>query len=721
VSLETRAGLLATVEARLDAEPADPDDEGVWGTLAGLIDPAEARPKLADDIEVKRFDLRWGNDYVMIANPRDLLHYQLTPQEADLMGLMDGTRTLNEIVVDRFRASGELELSGVADLVRELYQGNFLDRRFLDVNAALGRALEPPTPGRRAANFFKTLRVDWNGADRLVRGFYHVGLRWFFTRIGLIVASGVSLLGFLAFLSIALAHQIRLTGGNLALGFVLLLGLNYFLTFIHEMGHAVSLTHHGRRVKSAGFMIYFGSPAFFVESSDGLMLDRWARIKGAFAGAFAESIVSGVAAILAWSFPGAALSRTLYTFAALNYLILVMNLIPLLELDGYFILADLIEVPDLRPRSLAFTRHELWGKLRHRERFTKQEVGLGLYGVLGVVFTIFSFYTAFYFWRTVFGGFIGEMWNGGTVTRILLILLALAIVGPIVRGAISLVRTIYRRSRAIARRIRFRIERSWRVEAAELIDALPLFDDVPEDVLGELAGRVRLRTFPRGQPVIRQGERAVAFYVIRRGTFRVVEEDPETGEERALRVLGRGESFGELGLAEGRARAATVRALEEAEAFEVDKAAFDHLLADMVHVPHFAPTLQATAELRSIRCFALLEPDELAEVLRAGEWRRIAPGETVIEEGEAGDAFYAVGSGQFDVLEGGERIATLGPGDFFGEVALLLDVPRTATIVARTPARVYRLDRDGFDRLVAGAFQRGTLNPHISPDRTLRH
>jgi CRP-like cAMP-binding protein len=451
------------------------------------------------------------------------------------------------------------------------------------------------------------------------------------------------------------------------------------------------------------------------------MLDRWDRIKGAFAGAFAESIVSGVAAIVAWSFPGAALSRTLYTFAALNYLILVMNLIPLLELDGYFILADFIEVPDLRPRSLAFTRHELWGKLRHRERFTKQEVGLGLYGILGVVFTIFSFLTAFYFWRTVFGGFIGEMWRGGTVTRILLVILALAIIGPIVRGLISLVRTIYRRGRALARRIRFRIERSWRVEAAELIDDLPLFDDVPEDVLGELAGRVGLRTFARGQPVIRQGERATAFYVVRRGTFQVVEENPETGDERALRVLGRGESFGELGLAEGRGRAATVRALEEAEAFEVDKAAYDHLLANMVHVPEFAPTLQAALELRSIRCFALLEPDELGELLRAGEWRRIAPGEAVIEEGEAGDAFYAVGAGQFDVLAGGSRVATLGPGDFFGEVALLLDVPRTATVVARTPARVYRLDREGFDRLVAEAFQGGTLNPHISPDRTLRH
>jgi hypothetical protein len=61
------------------------------------------------------------------------------------------------------------------------------------------------------------------------------------------------------------------------------LGMDYVLTFIHELGHAVVLVHHGRKVKSAGFMIYFGSPVFFVESSEVLMLDRKERIVQAFA------------------------------------------------------------------------------------------------------------------------------------------------------------------------------------------------------------------------------------------------------------------------------------------------------------------------------------------------------------------------------------------------------------------------------------------------------
>jgi len=157
--------------------------------------------------------------------------------------------------------------------------------------------------------------------------------------------------------------------------------------------------------------------------------------------------------------------------------------------------------------------------------------------------------------------------------------------------------------------------------------------DLPEEVLSDLAGRVRLRTLPAGKPVIRQGDRAQAFYVVRRGTLQVVEEDPQSGDERVLRVLGRGESFGELGLTEAAPRTATVEAIEDSQLFEFDKGTFERLLADMVHVPEFAPTLEAVAELRALPAFAALEPDELFEVLEHGRWVNVAPGEPILERG----------------------------------------------------------------------------------------
>jgi CRP-like cAMP-binding protein/Zn-dependent protease len=720
---ELERGVFSAVAHAIEAAPSDASEgDGIWGELSELVDPAVFRPELAPDVEVKEFHLRWGNDYAMIANPRELLHYKLDPGEIELLPLMDGTRTVKEIVVERFQESGDIELSGVADLVRQLRVGNFLTTPFYDVDAVVRRAIDPLSATRaRARQFAKTLSIDWAGAHNLVDWFYRKLFRWFFVPAIGIAAFVAALGGFVAFWALYSSHRFSIGGDSAAAESLILLAMSYFLTFMHELGHALVLVHYKRRVKSAGFMIYFGSPAFFVDSSDGLMLDRGQRIAQSLGGPYAELIISGAAAVAAWAFPDSSMAPVLYKFALLNYFVIFLNLVPLLELDGYWILSDLIQVPDLRPRSLRFIRYDLWQKLSRREHFTKQEVGLGLYAVLGVVFTILSVYWSVFFWKEVFGGLVSSLWDGGPIGRILLIALALFIIGPVIRGAIALIRSIVRRIQTLVRSIRFRLETKWRVEAATLIDQSPMFDDLPEDVLSDLAGRVTLREFPAGKAVFRQGDRPTAFYVVRSGVLHVIEEDFEGGNERVLRTLGRGESFGELGLVDKTARAATVKAVEDSQLFEVDEPTFDRLLLDMVHIPDFAPTLQAVAELRQLPAFATLGADDLASVLDHGEWQNVSPGDVIIEQGQEGDAFYAIRTGQMDVLQDDAAIGTLGPGRHFGEIALLNDVPRTATVIARTPARLFRLDRDGFEQVIASAFHRGTLNPAAATDRTSTH
>jgi CRP-like cAMP-binding protein len=82
-----------------------------------------------------------------------------------------------------------------------------------------------------------------------------------------------------------------------------------------------------------------------------------------------------------------------------------------------------------------------------------------------------------------------------------------------------------------------------------------------------------------------------------------------------------------------------------------------------------------------------------------------------VTQGEPGDAFYAIRSGRVDVIRDGQQVTRLGPGDHFGEIALLNDQPRNASVVAHTSVRAFQLSREGFDRVIAEAFRRHQLLP----------
>ena len=119
---------------------------------------------------------------------------------------------------------------------------------------------------------------------------------------------------------------------------------------------------------------------------------------------------------------------------------------------------------------------------------------------------------------------------------------------------------------------------------------------------------------------------------------------------------------------------------------EIDRAVAPAAEVDLVKgVPMFAPLSIAAKE----RVAANLIPVA------------VAAGDTVIRSGEVGDRFYVVGSGALDIDAPGHRL-TAGAGDYFGEIALLRDIPRTATVTASADSVVYALERDDFLAVVTG-------------------
>jgi MFS family permease len=106
--------------------------------------------------------------------------------------------------------------------------------------------------------------------------------------------------------------------------------------------------------------------------------------------------------------------------------------------------------------------------------------------------------------------------------------------------------------------------------------------------------------------------------------------------------------------------------------------------------------------LRANPIFAPLPASTLEQLAHALEEVPAAVGEEIVRQGEPGDRFYLIKHGGFDVYIDGEPVQSLDTGDSFGEIALLRNVPRTATVRARTEAVLYALDRRHFLAAVTG-------------------
>jgi len=104
--------------------------------------------------------------------------------------------------------------------------------------------------------------------------------------------------------------------------------------------------------------------------------------------------------------------------------------------------------------------------------------------------------------------------------------------------------------------------------------------------------------------------------------------------------------------------------------------------------------------LKRAPLFEGLSRKELVELARLTDDLEAAPGKVLCKEGETGREFFVIIDGTVEVEAKGKHLATLGAGDFVGEIALLEQVPRMATVTVKTPVRFFVLTREAFRHLV---------------------
>jgi len=222
-----------------------------------------------------------------------------------------------------------------------------------------------------------------------------------------------------------------------------------------------------------------------------------------------------------------------------------------------------------------------------------------------------------------------------------------------------------------------------------------LFKQLDDDELSKVIDVMFQVTLTPGQVIINQGEDGDNFYVIDNGNLQVIKDNV------VVNTLGPGRSFGEIALMYNVPRIATVKAISDVVLWGMDRIAFRTILMQ------YAKRKRELYEkfLEKVPLLKDLSSYQRATIADALEPANFQEGDVIIKQGEEGDIFYIVEEGECIItqtrnLNGQDskpiEMMRIGPGDYFGEVALLKNQGRAANVIAKTDVKCLQMNRKDF-------------------------
>jgi|GEM_PF-2158338 len=248
-------------------------------------------------------------------------------------------------------------------------------------------------------------------------------------------------------------------------------------------------------------------------------------------------------------------------------------------------------------------------------------------------------------------------------------------------------------------------------ELVEEMRRVPFLGALPDDELADLIAGMRRERFVNGNFVVRQGEQGDRFCFLHSGTCDVLFEE-ESGLIHRVAQLSAGDFFGEIALLDDVPRTATVKCTDAVEVYSLDRETFVTLVERSAFARDAVlDQIRNAAFLRTVPIFQTLTADLMSTLLGGVSVMREEAGATIVNEGERGDAMFVIREGTCDVVRKGEGsddlISTLGAGDWFGEIALLRGIKRTATVRTTADAVLVRVPGDVLDDVLLSDFQIG--------------
>jgi putative peptide zinc metalloprotease protein len=308
-----------------------------------------------------------GQSYWIVKDPVGLNYFRFQDEEYAILQMVDGATSLDEIK-ERFEAEFPPQKITLEELQQFLGQ---LHRSGLIVAAVpgQGRQLRKRRDERQWQQLLATLSnvlcIRFKGVDpeRLLNWLYPK-VRWIFSPVVLVFCL---LLGLSALALIAVEFEVfrsKLPGFYQFFSptnAFLLAGSLMFTKVLHELGHGLTCKHFRGECHEIGIMILVLTPCMYCNVSDSWMLpNKWHRAAIGAAGIFVELTLASIATFVWWfTAPG------LLHYLALNVMFIasvstiIFNANPLLRYDGYYILSDIVEIPNLRQKATTILSRKL--------------------------------------------------------------------------------------------------------------------------------------------------------------------------------------------------------------------------------------------------------------------------------------------------------------------------------------------------------------------------
>ncbi len=385
-----------------------------WSGATQGVSITDQRPMRRLGWALKKLTTAGGEEYFVLKNMRTGAYLRLTEPQVFLWNLMDGEHTVQDLAVAYFIQYQAMAIDGLLTLLGQLEARGFLAASHVNLYSSTAGAIRRGRIGPRLYRLWQALTsatISIHGVDRWFAALYRYGGFLLFARPTQVITLVITVAGLAAYVYLALSGRFSvLTGGgdHAALGLLGLYLAQLVALFTHEASHALACKHYKREVRRAGFLFYLGMPSFFVDTTDIWMEPRRPRLLVSWAGPYSGFFLAALASLLTFVIPDQFIAGLLFQFASASALVSFFNLNPLLQLDGYYILMDWLEMPLLRSRAIGFVRTGLWRKLRHRGSFSKEEQIYSVYGSLALVWTVSALWSTLRF----FGGTILRFFEG---------------------------------------------------------------------------------------------------------------------------------------------------------------------------------------------------------------------------------------------------------------------------------------------------------------------